>query len=163
MYFFVQLNYRAYFKICQVILFKFFIVIKFKLRLQQILIIIGLENKNIIIQYNIYFYTLLSKLSSTLRAFYKILKFYTLLVIYTFNYYKQILILNLFADGYNCIALNTTVNCSLLNVGCSNRKKRKIEECYDENVKIDEQKDLVPVPKLTNVCKLNLILIKYLD
>lgn len=55
------------------------------------------------------------------------------------------------------------MNCSLLNVGCSNRKKRKIEECYDENVKIDEQKDLVPVPKLTNVCKLNLILIKYLD
>lgn len=85
------------------------------------------------------------------------LKLSLLLVIYKFNYYKFIFNIHFFTDGYNFIAINTTVNCSLLNVGCSNKKKRKIEECYNENTKIDEQKDFVPVPKLTNVCILNLI------
>lgn len=61
-----------------------------------------------------------------------------------------------FSDGYSLIAVNTTVNCTLLGNGCSNRKKRKISECNDEN---DDEKDWVPIPKSFNVCIL-FILIK---
>ncbi|VVC40990.1 Polymerase/histidinol phosphatase-like,RNase P subunit p30 [Cinara cedri] len=53
--------------------------------------------------------------------------------------------------GYSLIAVNTTVNCSLLGVSSSNKKKRKIAECNDE-VKVNEDKDWIPIPKSTNVC-----------
>ncbi|XP_060847748.1 ribonuclease P protein subunit p30-like isoform X2 [Rhopalosiphum padi] len=45
------------------------------------------------------------------------------------------------------IELNTTVNCSILGVGNSNRKKRKIAECNGEN---NEENDWIPTPKLIN-------------
>ncbi|KAF0748100.1 ribonuclease P protein subunit p30-like isoform X1 [Aphis craccivora] len=51
------------------------------------------------------------------------------------------------AYGYTLIAVNTTVNCSLLGVGNSNRKKRKIAECNGEN---NEENDWVPTPKVKN-------------
>jgi len=54
----------------------------------------------------------------------------------------------LFTDGYALIAVNTTVNCSLLGVVNSNRKKRKIAECNGENY---EENDWVPTPKIINV------------
>lgn len=54
----------------------------------------------------------------------------------------------LFLDGYALIAVNTTVNCSLLSNGGLSKKKRKFTECNDED---DEEKDWVPTPKLTNV------------
>lgn len=54
----------------------------------------------------------------------------------------------LFPDGYALIAVNTTVNCSLLSNGSLNKKKRKFAESNDEN---DEEKDWVPTPKLINV------------
>lgn len=60
----------------------------------------------------------------------------------------------LFIDGYALIAVNTTVNCSLLGVGNSNRKKRKIVECNGEN---KEENDWVPIPKLINVSILYLV------
>ncbi|XP_025208641.1 ribonuclease P protein subunit p30-like isoform X2 [Melanaphis sacchari] len=57
-------------------------------------------------------------------------------------------IINTFIEyGYTLIAVNTTVNCSLLGVGNSNRKKKKIAECNDEN---NEENDWVPTPKLRN-------------
>lgn len=43
------------------------------------------------------------------------------------------------------------MNCSTLNVGTSNRKKRKFAELNTEK---DEDKDCVPTPKWTNVCVL---------
>lgn len=43
------------------------------------------------------------------------------------------------------------MDCSLIGVGSSNRKKRKHGECNDEN---NEEKDWVPTPKVTNVWKL---------
>jgi len=46
------------------------------------------------------------------------------------------------------IAINTTVNCSLLSNGGLTKKKRKFTECNDED---DEEKDWVPTPKLINV------------
>ncbi|XP_026821186.1 ribonuclease P protein subunit p30-like [Rhopalosiphum maidis] len=49
--------------------------------------------------------------------------------------------------GYALIAVNTTVNCSLLSNGSLNKKKRKFAESNDEN---DEEKDWVPTPKLIN-------------
>ncbi|XP_015369439.1 PREDICTED: ribonuclease P protein subunit p30 isoform X2 [Diuraphis noxia] len=49
--------------------------------------------------------------------------------------------------GYSIIAVNTTLNCSLLGNVNSNKKKRKFAECNDEN---DEEKDWVPTPKLIN-------------
>lgn len=60
----------------------------------------------------------------------------------------------LFTDGYTLIAVNTTVNCSLLGVGNSNRKKRKVDECNVEN---KEENDWVPTPKLINVIILYLV------
>lgn len=60
----------------------------------------------------------------------------------------------LFIDGYTLIAVNTTVNCSLLGVGNSNRKKRKVVECNDKN---KEENDWVPTPKLINVSTLYLV------
>jgi len=54
----------------------------------------------------------------------------------------------LFTDGYALIAVNTTLNCSSLGIGNSNKKKRKFAECNDEN---NEEKDWVPTPKLINV------------
>lgn len=59
-----------------------------------------------------------------------------------------------FIDGYALIAVNTTVNCSLLGIGCSNRKKRKVSECNDENV---DEIDWVPIPKSLNVNNILLI------
>ncbi|CAH1731228.1 ribonuclease P protein subunit p30-like isoform X1 [Aphis gossypii] len=57
-------------------------------------------------------------------------------------------IINTFIEyGYTLIAVNTTVNCSLLGVGNSNRKKRKIAECNGEN---NEENDWVPTPKVIN-------------
>lgn len=38
------------------------------------------------------------------------------------------------------------MDCSLLGVGCSNKKKRKHAESDNE-----EEKEWVPIPKLTNV------------
>lgn len=56
-------------------------------------------------------------------------------------------IINTFIEyGYTLIAVNTTVNCSLLSVGNSNRKKRKIVECNSDK----EENDWVPTPKLIN-------------
>ncbi|XP_022175188.1 ribonuclease P protein subunit p30-like isoform X2 [Myzus persicae] len=66
-------------------------------------------------------------------------------------------IINTFIEyGYALIAVNTTVNCSLLGVGNSNRKKRKIVECNGEN---KEENDWVPIPKLINCddFKLNIV------
>jgi len=60
----------------------------------------------------------------------------------------------LFIDGYTFIAVNTTVNCSILGVGNSNRKKRKIAECNGEN---NEENDWIPTPKLINVSVLYLV------
>lgn len=60
----------------------------------------------------------------------------------------------LFTDGYTLIAVNTTVNCSLLDVGNSNRKKRKIVESNGEN---REENDWVPISKLINVSVLYLV------
>lgn len=60
-------------------------------------------------------------------------------------------------DGYNIIAVNTTLNCSLQEVGTSNRKKRKVAEC--NNAK-EEETDLVPVAKLI-VCIRIIIFICY--
>jgi len=60
----------------------------------------------------------------------------------------------LFTDGYTLIALNTTVNCSLLGIGNSNRKKRKVVECNGENKEVI---DWVPPPKLINVNILYLV------
>ncbi|XP_008182462.1 RNaseP protein p30-like isoform X2 [Acyrthosiphon pisum] len=57
-------------------------------------------------------------------------------------------IINTFIEyGYTLIAVNTTVNSSLLGVGNSNRKKRKIAECNGEN---KEENDWVPTPKFIN-------------
>jgi len=60
----------------------------------------------------------------------------------------------LFTDGYTLIAINTTVNCSLLGVGNSNKKKRKIVEFNGES---KEENDCVPIPKLINVSILYLV------
>jgi len=59
-----------------------------------------------------------------------------------------LMFLYLFIDGYALIAVNTTVNCSILGSGSVNKKKRKFAECNDEN---GEEKDWVPKPKLINV------------
>ncbi|XP_022173415.1 ribonuclease P protein subunit p30-like [Myzus persicae] len=58
--------------------------------------------------------------------------------------------------GYALIAVNTTVDCSLLGNGNSNKKKRKFAECNDEIV---EEKDWVPTPKLisSNDSKLTIL------
>lgn len=56
----------------------------------------------------------------------------------------------LFIDGYNVIAVNTTLDCSTLNIGSSNRKKRKLAESNGE--KGEEEKDWVPIPKFIDVC-----------
>lgn len=53
-----------------------------------------------------------------------------------------------FTDGYALIAVNTTVDCSLLGNGSLNKKKRKFAESNDENYK---EKEWVPTPKMINV------------
>lgn len=57
-----------------------------------------------------------------------------------------LLMLFIYIVGYSIIAVNTTVDCSLMEVS-SNRKKRKIAECNDE---VNEGKEWIPIPKSTN-------------
>lgn len=54
----------------------------------------------------------------------------------------------IYIGEYATIAVNTIVDCSLLNIGSSNKKKRKIEECNDEK---HVEKEWVPAPKLIKV------------
>ncbi|VVC40994.1 Polymerase/histidinol phosphatase-like,RNase P subunit p30 [Cinara cedri] len=62
-------------------------------------------------------------------------------------------------SGYSVIAVNTTVNYSLLGVGSSNRKKRKIAECNDE---VNKDQDWIPIPKSANNDNLKLTILNRL-
>lgn len=52
-----------------------------------------------------------------------------------------------FSDGYKCIALNTTIDGSVLGVGTSNRRKRK-----NGSSNLIQEPDWVPDPPFKEVC-----------